>query len=327
LAYLKAAKEKGQHPGDWMLDRVPVLPPVFRPVSLLGGSKNQLIDDANYLYGEVWDANDNLKKLSGKTPDLGEERLALYNAFKGVTGLGDPIKPENKDQDIKGVLAHVFGSSPKFGSVQRKLLGSTVDLVGRATITPNPNLSMDQIGLPVDKAWTIYQPFVVRRLVRRGVGKVKAMEEVSQRTPAALRELQNEMQERPIIVNRAPVLHRYGIMAFWPQLTSSKTLEIPPIVTPGFGADFDGDAMQFHVPASDSAVKEAQQRLLPSKNLLNVTRFDANYLPTMEYVGGLHAASTKDNKKPPAVFKSTKDALAAYHRGEIDAGQKVEIVG
>ena len=211
--------------------------------------------------------------------------------------------------------------------MQRKLLGSTVDLVGRATITPNPNLDMDHVGLPMDKAWTLYQPFVVRRLVRRGVGKIKAMEEVQDRSPAALRELQGEMQARPVVINRAPVLHRYGVMAFWPQLTRSNTLEISPLINPGFGADFDGDAMQFHVPSSEEAVKEAQQKMLPSSNLLNVNRFDTNYSPTMEYVGGLWTASAKEDNKPVRTFHSKKDAIAAYRRGDITAGQKIEIVG
>jgi DNA-directed RNA polymerase subunit beta' len=186
---------------------------------------------------------------------------------------------------------------------------------------------MDHVGLPIDKAWTLYQPFVVRRLVQRGLGKIKAMEEVKERTPAALRELQSEMQVRPVVINRAPVLHRYGVMAFWPQLTKSNTLEIPPLVTGGFGADFDGDAMQFHVPSSAEAVREAHQKLLPSSNLLNVARFDTNYSPTMEYVGGLWAASSKEDDKPVRVFHSTKDAIAAYRRGNITAGQKIEIVG
>lgn len=327
LAYLKAAKAQGQHPKDWVLDRVPVIPPIFRPVSVLGSTHTPMIADANHLYGEIWDANENLKQLAGKTSDLGDERLAVYNAFKGATGLGDPIKPENKEQDIKGILKHVFGTAPKFGVVQRKLLGSTVDLVGRGTITPNPNLDMDHVGLPVDKAWTLYQPFVVRRLVRRGLGKLKAMEEVKERTPVALRELQEEMQERPVVINRAPVLHRYGVMAFWPKLTRSNTLEIPPLITSGFGADFDGDAMQFHVPSSPEAVREAQQKMLPSNNLLNVQRFDTNYAPTMEYVGGLWNASTKTDNRPVRVFHSKEQAIAAYKRGEITAGQKIEIVG
>jgi len=327
LQYLKSAKELGQHPRDWVLDRVPVLPPIFRPVSLFADTNTPLIDDSNYLYKEVIEANDNLHELSKITDDVADERLALYKAFKGVTGLGDPISPEFQEQDVKGILKQIFGPSPKFGTVQRKLLGSTVDLVGRATITPNPNLDMDQVGLPIDEAWTLYQPFIVRRLVRRGMRKLNAMQETKDRTPRALRELQAEMKERPVIINRAPVLHRYGVMAFWPQLTSSDTLEIPPLIVGGFGADFDGDAMQFHVPSSDDAVEEAKDKLLPSKNLLATSDFDIHYAPSQEYIGGLWAATTQVSPTPPRVFKSKRDAIAAYMRGEISPGQQVEIVG
>jgi len=327
LQFLKAAKKLGQHPKDWFMDRVPVLPPMFRPVSLLGSSGVPLMPDANYLYQEVWDAAANLKELSDKTDDVTEERLAAYRSFKAVAGLGDPIQPENKEQGIKGILKEVFGTSPKHGVIQRKLLGSTVDLVGRATIAPNPNLDMDQVGIPVDKAWTLYQPFIVRRLVRRGMGKLQAREAVKERTDPALRELQEEMKERPVIINRAPVLHRYGIMAFWPQLTSSKTLEIPPLVVGGFGADFDGDAMQYHVPSKEGAVEEAIEKLLPSKNLFAASDFDVHYLPSQEYVGGLWSASAKSDKgKPTRTFRNKKDAVAAYRRGDIDVGQNVQIM-
>lgn len=328
LEFLKFAKQLGQHPKNWMMDRVPVLPPIFRPVSLMANTGTPLIDDPNYLYKEVFDANDNLASLSKLTDDISDERLAVYKAFKAVTGLGDPIQPENREHAIKGLLASIFGASPKFGTVQRKLLGSTVDLVGRAAITPNPELDMDQVGLPIDKAWTLYQPFVVRRLVRRGMSKLRAMEDVKDRTPTALAELQSEMRVRPIIINRAPVLHRYGVMAFWPRLTTSDTLEIPPLVTSGFNADFDGDAMQFHLPSTDDAVKEAKEKLLPSRNLFSVQDFSAHYLPSHEYVGGLWAATAKeDSKKPVRVFNSKKDAIAAYRRGDLAVDARIEIRG
>jgi len=193
-----------------------------------------MMADPNYLYKEVFDAVRNLKELSAVSDDVTEERRAIYRAFKGVTGLGDPVQPRNKAQGIKGILQEIFGNSPKYGTVQRKLLGSTVDLVGRATITPNPELDMDHVGLPVDKAWTLYRPFITRRLVRSGMPRVAALKAVTDRSERATKALQTEISERPVIITRAPVLHRYGVMAFWPQLTSSNTLEIPPLVTGGF---------------------------------------------------------------------------------------------
>jgi DNA-directed RNA polymerase subunit beta' len=251
----------------------------------------------------------------------------VYKAFRAVTGLGDPIQPKSREQGIRGMLKHVFGAGPKWGTVQRKLLGSTVDLVGGAAISPNPTLDMDQIGLPEDKAWAIYKPFIVRGLVRRGLPKLQARREVEERTSSAKQELLREMSERPVLVTRAPSLHRYNILAFWPQLTHNDTLEVPPIVCGGFGADFDGDRMQFHVPADTSAVKDAINKMLPSRNLLAVSSFQPHYIPNREFQSGLYQASAGvDHSKPRRTFRSAKDAIKAFYRGEINADQQVEIV-
>ena len=184
---------------------------------------------------------------------------------------------------------------------------------------------MDEVGLPMKKAWKLYQPYIVRRLVKRGMPKVEAMQQVKANTQLAKKELLSEMSQRPVVINRAPVLHRYGMMSFWPKLTDSDTLEIPPIVTGGFGADFDGDAMNYHLPASDSAVKEAVNKLMPSSNLLSAGGFSSHYLPSHEYQGGLWLASSVKSKQPEHVFKTKKDAIAAYHRGEINAGHRIVI--
>ncbi len=187
---------------------------------------------------------------------------------------------------------------------------------------------MDQVGLPIDKAWTIYQPFIIRRLVRRGMSRMNAVRSTQDRSKAALSEMQAEMRERPVVINRAPVLHKYGVMSFWPQLTQSSVLEVSPLVVVGFNADFDGDAMQFHVPTTKEAVEEAKTKLLPSSNLLSSGKFDVHYVPTMEYVGGLYAATSKrDKSRPPKVYRSVEDAIRAYKQGKINVDREVEIVG
>lgn len=326
IGYLHGAKKYGIHPRDWFMDAVPVLPPSFRPVSTMSYSGNLEVSDANYLYKEVWDANEGYKWAKDNKADPGREALTLYNAFKGVTGLGDPVQPKHVEKDIKGLLKQVFGSNPKFGSVQRKLLGSNTDLVGRATITPNPDLDMDHVGLPEERAWTIYKPFVVRRLVKGGMGRLDAAQAVKDRKGVARNALLNEMQDRPVILDRAPVLHRYGVMAFWPQITKGHTLQVSPIVTKGFGADFDGDAMQYHVPASDEAKEEAVIKMLPSRNLFSASTFKAHYTPQQEYTGGLYAATTAKENRRPRVFRSKQDAITAYRRGEIGVGHPIEII-
>ncbi|NDE17753.1 hypothetical protein EBZ80_22775, partial [bacterium] len=219
LAFLKGAEATGVHPKDWMTTKVGVLPPAFRPVSTMGAKKMQLIDDANYLYKELLESNNVLKEASGLLSDVGNERLSLYDSMKGVTGLGDPQHPKNVERNVRGFLSKIFGDSPKFGTMQRKLLSSTVDLVGRAVITPNPDLDMDEVALPEDKAWEIYKPFVVRGLVRRGMPRMNALRAVDERNKEAFAELNAQMNAKPIVINRAPVLHRYGVMAFYPRLT------------------------------------------------------------------------------------------------------------
>ncbi len=326
MRYLKTAQEKGLHPRDWMLDRVPVLPPRFRPVSVMQQNGRPLISDANYLYKELMDANDNLKNMHGKVDDIGDERLAVYHAFKGVTGLGDPITPKNQERQVKGVLRHVFGDSPKYGMMQRKLLGSTVDMVGRATIAPNPDLDMDQAAIPETKAWEMYKPFVTRNLVRGGVEPLRAIQLIKDKAPLAAKALQEEMSSRPIIATRAPVLHRYGVMALWPRLTKHEVLQISPMIVKGLGADYDGDAMNFHVPASDEAVREAVQKMLPSRNLFSVKDFSVHQLPINEYVGGLYAGTSGRDNRPEQTFRRVEDVLRAYNKGELDARTAVRVL-
>ena len=328
LGYLQAAQKLGVHPGRWLLQRVPVLPPAFRPISTLGDKKIPIVADANYLYGELFDANDNLSSLSGQIDDVGQERLTVYNALKGVVGLGDPLGKKLQEKQIRGILKNVLGSSPKFGMVQRKLLSSSVDLVGRGVIAPNPDLDMDSIAIPEDKAWDVYKNFVARRLVRRGMPLSESLRNAEERTPIARDELIAEMSHRPIIASRAPTLHKFGVLAFWPRLTKSNAVEVSPQVVGGFGADFDGDQMNWHVPIEDSARKEAIEMLLPSANLFSAADFKTPmHQPTKEYVGGLYAATQPaDSSKRPHRFRSKKDVIQAVARGDISMDDAVEIV-
>lgn len=327
LGYLVSAQKLGIHPREWVLDKVPVLPPAFRPVSVMTGSKQPLVADANYLYRELLEANDNLRNMQGHVEDLSDERSALYSAFKAVTGLGDPVHPKLVEKNVKGILKAVFGSSPKFGTVQRRLLSSTTDLVGRAVVRPNPDLDMDHVGLPEGKAWEVYRNFIVRRLKRRGLPVGEALKHVQDRTELARQELISEMEHRPVIVNRAPVLHRWGIMAFYPKLVKGDTLQVSPLVVKGFNMDFDGDAVQYHVPVDDAARKEAEEKMLPSRNLLSAADFKTPWhMPMNEYLGGLYAATAGASKRRPHVFRSLHDAYAAFRRGEIDINDPVEIM-
>jgi DNA-directed RNA polymerase beta subunit len=272
LGTLTMARDKDLHPGKWMLSNVPVLPPAFRPVTMVNGM--QMTSDANLLYKDLFEANRNLKDHLAEGLDPGEARLGVYNAMKAVSGLGDPINLKSQEKGVGGLLQHVFGKgSPKFGMFQRKVLSNTLDVVGRAAITPDPAMDMDHVGLPESKAWTIYRPFIMRRLAKQynvaaEGGERVPMTEIARwivnKDPRAQRALHDEINERPVLINRAPVWHRYGFMAAYPVLVPGETLHISPITTPGFGADFDGDAMNYSVPVTDEAVKEPCRKCCPA---------------------------------------------------------------
>lgn len=328
LGYLKSAKALGIHPKDWILNKAPVLPPAFRPISVMSDNKLPLVSDPNYLYQELLDSNSNLENMKKELgDDVGDERLALYNSFKAVTGLGSPLQPKLQEKGVKGILKGIFGSSPKFGTMQRKLISSTVDNVGRAVITPNPDLDMDQVGIPESKAWEVYKFPIARRLRRKGLPARRALREVKERTPRARDEMLEEMKRRPVIINRAPVLHKFGIMAFYPQLVKGDTMQISPLVVGGFGADFDGDAMQYHLPSDEAAVQEAIDRLLPSRSLLSPADFKTPvHKPTQEYAGGLYEATAGKRKRTPRTFADKKSAIAAWQRGEISVDDPIVIL-
>ena len=328
LGYLTSAKKLGIHPGDWILNRAPVLPPAFRPISMMGNNL-PLVSDPNYLYKDLMEANHNLismKKEVGEN-EVGDERLAVYHAFKAVTGLGDPITQKSQEKNVKGILKSVFGSSPKFGTMQRKLLSSTVDNVGRAVITPNPDFDMDTVGIPEDNAFDIYGKFVARRLRRQGMPLTQALQHIKDKSDLARRTIIEEMEHRPVFINRAPVLHKFGIMAFRPKLVKGDTMQVSPLICKGFGADFDGDAMQFHVPTDEGAVHEALERMLPSRSLLAVNDFKTPvHMPTNEYLGGLYHASKSKSKRPRRIFNTKKDALAAYENGTLAIDDAIHIL-
>jgi DNA-directed RNA polymerase beta subunit len=328
LGYLKSAKKLGLKPEDYVLTKVPVIPPQFRPVSMMS-NQMPLINDANYLYKELFEANSNLKKVQGVLgpESSSEERLATYNAFKAVVGLGDPISQKSKDKNVKGALQSVFGSSPKFGTLQRKLISTTVDNVGRAAITPNPDLDMDSVGLPEEQAFKAYEKFVTRRLVRNGMSLRAAREQIANKTKLAREILLEEMDHRPVYISRAPVLHKFGIMAMKPRLTKGNTLQVSPLIVKGFNADFDGDAMNYHVPSTEKARQEALERLLPSKNLFSMSDFKSvMHAPANEYVGGLYSATKEVSKKPKKIFKNIVDMRRAYARGDIAINDPVQIL-
>lgn len=327
LKYLKAADEQGVHPRDWVWSRFPVIPPLFRPVSVMRDTGRLMNADANVLYGELFAADKNLRDMRDAVDDVGDERLAVYDAMKAVTGIDEPIRPKTRERGVRGFIKEITGDAPKRGVVQRKLLSTTVDLVGRSVIVPNPNLDMDSVEIPEEHAWKVYSPFVIRRLRRRGASGFEAKRLVENKDKAAKEALLAEMAVRPVILDRAPVLHKYGVMAFWPKLSNTSAIKLTPLVCVGFNADFDGDQMNYRVPVTDAAVGDAIEKLMPSKNLISSQTFKVHQLPNREFLAGLWLATRKrDNSRKPIVFRSIADAKAAYNNGEIAVDDPIQIV-
>lgn len=250
LGFLKAMKDRELTPSDFLMGAWPVLPPKFRPVAIMDGM--EMSSDVNYLYKDLFEANKTLSELKNDIDDVGKERVMLYDAMKAVAGLGEPINTKTAEKSVSGILQHVFGKgSPKFGMIQRKLLSNTVDVVGRAVITSDNSLSIDEVGLPENVAWDIYRPFIIRELSRRyntgqqRVPMTQLAEWVANKDDRARDALLKVMDERPVVYSRAPALHKYSVLAARPKLVEGNQLRISPSVTPGLGADFDGNCVDF----------------------------------------------------------------------------------
>ena len=326
LGYLTSAKEQGIHPSKWMINKVPIMPPMFRPIARMGDTP--LVADMNELYQNLIDQNNNIADLRGELPDseLAEEKLTLYDSVAAAYGLGDPITPEGQSKKLKGAIRQVIGNNPKGGMFQSKVVSKTVGGVGRGVVTPDPNLDMDSIGLPEDSAWKIYQDFVMRKLVRKGYPPTRALEMIQRRDPGAKTILEEEMASRPVLVNRAPVWHKFNLLAFTPHIDEGNTIRVSPLITKGFTMDFDGDQANFHVPVSDKAVEQAKEKMMPSKNLFSLTDLRSiRHAPTMEMTLGLYQLTREMSDKPPVRFATVKDAQRAYREGKIGLNDPIEI--
>jgi DNA-directed RNA polymerase beta' subunit len=325
---LGALLKEGKNPSDLFLTRIPILPPRFRPVSVLGNDVG-IVSDANYLYKAMIDAANDFQEAKQVLPDEMQldARKNLHQAVTSVIGLTDSPDRKLQEKGVEGVLKWAFGKgSPKFGSLHRKIYGATTDLGGLAVLSPDSRIGIDEVGLPADSAWSAFEPFVVRNLRRKhNYSLADAMKAVQDRTPRAKEALEEELKKRPILMNRAPTLHKYNLLALWPKLTEGNTLRYNPLISKGFNADHDGDVGSFHVPVSKKAVREAVEKMLPSKNLFNPATLDVyEGVPVEEFAQGLYLAS-RPGKGTPVKFKTKADMLRALNAGEIKYDTPVDI--
>lgn len=326
LNTIEGLRKNNLRPDQLMIRNVPVLPAKFRPFAVVGNTFTP--GDANELYKDLHDirsAYSEEEETFGKE-GAGDARLNLYDAVRAVYGYTDPVKPKTKQRGVSGFLKKITGTNPKFGFVQRKLIGKTQDSVARGTISVDPDLSLDEIGVPEDMAWTMYAPYIQRRLVQSGVSPKDALLAVRDRDDHAKRALDREITERPVIYSRAPSWHRFNVISGRPKLIKGNSIGINPLVTTGLNADFDGDQMNLHVPSQHDAVQEAWNTLMPSKMLFSIRDPD-KVMPTLkhEQVQGLFTAQARA-ARASHVFPTEKAAIAAIQAGNVSLSDDVQIL-
>lgn len=300
LRYLGALKELSLQPEEaYMRKLIPVIPPIHRPIYEMPNRGLQ-VAPANTLYQSVGILNDMqnkpVMKLLGDE-DKKELREDLYKSTRALAGLEPVIQKSREQVPLKGFISQISGESPKTGFFLQKVISKRQDLVGRGVITAAPDLDVDQLGIPEKMAWKIFRPFAIREYTMSGIPAVVARQELDQQVPRAKKMLQNAMNRRTVLMNRAPSLHKFSIMAFKPVLSEGLAVRVPPLVLKGFGGDFDGDAVTLHVPVSEQAVMESHN-MLPSRNLFKPGTGELMIAPSQESTIGLYFLSqTAEGRK------------------------------
>lgn len=327
LNAIEGLRRNNVKPADLLISRVPVIPPAFRPFTQVGSMFQP--GDANELYAEVFNhrdvADQAVKRLGIR--GAGEEVVNLYGAIKAVYGYGDPISTRGKSRQLSGMLQQILGVSPKYSWMQRKMVSKPMDQVARATITVDPELGIDEIGIPEALAWTQFENHIQRRMVRSGMSLIEAKQNVMEKTPLAKRYFNEEIRERPVVYTRAPAWHKYNNLAGWVKLIDGDQIAINPLTTTGMNADFDGDTVQVHVPVTMAAVKEAKEKLLPQRMLMS-SKDPSSVVPALkhEQVLSLYTAQSRPARQKVR-FNSRQEALQAIRRKEVSLQDEVEFPG
>ncbi|WP_287965342.1 DNA-directed RNA polymerase subunit beta', partial [Diaphorobacter sp.] len=330
LKVLEAFKKSGIKP-EWMiLEVLPVLPPDLRPLVPLDGGRFAT-SDLNDLYRRVINRNSRLRRLLElKAPEIiaRNEKRMLQEAVDSLLDngrRGKAMTGANK-RALKSLADMIKGKSGRF---RQNLLGKRVDYSGRSVITVGPTLKLHQCGLPKLMALELFKPFIFSRLEAMGIATTikAAKKEVEAGTPVVWDILEEVIKEHPVMLNRAPTLHRLGIQAFEPILIEGKAIQLHPLVCAAFNADFDGDQMAVHVPLSVEAQLEARTLMLASNNVLFPASGEPSIVPSQDVVLGLyHATREKINGKGEGlVFADTGEVQRALDAGEAELHAKISV--
>jgi len=339
---LRSLKESGMKPTDYMIRNVLVTPSKFRPMFSMGTEGTVVLSDVNDLYQQTAktaetfkEHKEELQKVVGDDDvinvQLAEPRKALYEDVKAVTGLGDPTSFLLRQKNKKGLITQIDGGKShqtKRGLFQSKVMQRRQDLVGRSTIILNPHLGGDELGIPKEMAKEIFQPFIMKKLVSWGYTPLESQKQIIDETDIFDRARQVVADERLVIANRAPTLHRWNMTAFKPKLTDGKSIEVPGIVvSKNFGGDFDGDTFQIHVPIGPKALKEAEQ-MKPSAGMLKAGYDTVLNAPGMDMIVGTYLISKgMGGKTVSEKFDNIEKARISFNEGKLSYADTVTIDG
>ena len=324
--------EKGINRPEWMIMKViPVTPPELRPLVPLDGGRFAT-SDLNDLYRRVIIRNNRLKRLMEiHAPEviLRNEKRMLQEAVDSLfdnSRKSSAVKSDS-NRPLKSLSDSLKGKQGRF---RQNLLGKRVDYSARSVIVVGPELKMGECGLPKLMAAELYKPFIIRKLIERGIVKTvkSAKKIVDRREPVIYDILENVMKGHPVLLNRAPTLHRLGIQAFQPKLIEGKAIQLHPLACTAFNADFDGDQMAVHLPLSNEAILEAQLLMLQSHNILNPANGAPITVPSQDMVLGLYYISKirPGAKGEGLSFYGPEEAIIAHNEGKCDLHAQVKVI-
>ena len=330
LEIVEAFRQSGNRP-EWMImDVVPVIPPDLRPMVMLDGGR-YATSDLNDLYRRVINRNNRLKRmLELDAPEIivRNEKRMLQEAVDALIDNGRHGRPVTgpNNRALKSLSDMLKGKQGRF---RQNLLGKRVDYSGRSVIVVGPELKMYQCGLPKEMALELFKPFVLKRLVdTKVIANIKSARKMVDRASAEVWDaLENVIHDHPVLLNRAPTLHRLGIQAFEPVLVEGRALKLHPLVCSAFNADFDGDQMAVHLPLSAEAQAEARFLMLAANNLLKPSDGRPVAVPTQDMVlGSYYLTMEKDGEKGEGkVFRDVNEALMAYQEGDVSIHAKIKV--
>ena len=323
---------RGRNKPEWMIVRiVPVIPPELRPLVPLDGGRFAT-SDLNDLYRRVIIRNNRLKRLIEiKAPEviLRNEKRMLQEAVDSLfdnSRKSSAVKTD-ANRPLKSLSDSLKGKQGRF---RQNLLGKRVDYSARSVIVVGPELRMGECGIPKLMAAELYKPFIIRKLIERGIVKTvkSAKKIVDRKEPVIWDILEHVMKGHPVLLNRAPTLHRLGIQAFQPKMIEGKAIQLHPLACTAFNADFDGDQMAVHLPLSNEAILEAQMLMLQSHNILNPANGAPITVPAQDMVLGLYYITKlrKGAKGEGLTFYGPEEALIAYNEGKCDIHAPVSVL-